>query len=190
MASFPSVVLQAPFRLEPRPEHKLPRAENKRQTGVQTPSVGNKIRFRGANSLGKHERNEVTLFRCGTFSAEHVVAVSSKPFFRFRLIAVTLWIRRGCHRLNVLSRTGLADLSCVCGVAGRAGGCVGLAGREIGPEKMLASLSRKSAESGVGGFRLARIEVENGLGRFACGGGRKRAGQNDDRNQAATRRFH
>ena len=82
----------------------------------------------GRNSLSQHERNEVTLFRRGTVSAEDVVAVSSKPFFRFRLIAVTLWIRRGRHRLNVLARAGLPGLSWVCRVAGRAGWRVGLAG--------------------------------------------------------------
>ena len=82
----------------------------------------------GRNSLSQHERNEVTLFRRHTFAAEHVVAVSSKPFFRFRLVAVTLWIRRGCHRLNVLARAGLPGLSWVCRVAGRAGWRVGLAG--------------------------------------------------------------
>src|ERR1700722_15208809 len=64
----------------------------------------------GRNSLSQHERNEVTLFRRGTFSAKHVVAVSSKPFFRFRLVAVTLWIPRRRHRLNVLARAGLPGL--------------------------------------------------------------------------------
>jgi hypothetical protein len=49
----------------------------------------------GRDSLSQHERNEVTLFRRGTFSAKHVVAVPSKPFFCFRLIAVALWIRGG-----------------------------------------------------------------------------------------------
>ena len=142
----------------------------------------------GINSLTQHERNEVALFRRGAFSAEHVVAVSSKPFLRFRLIAVTIWIRRGRHRLNVLAGAGLPGLSWVCRMTGRAGRRVGLACREIGPEEMLASLSRKSAEAGIGGFGLACIEIENG--RFASGGGRKRAGENDDRNQGTTGRLH
>src|SRR6516165_6218093 len=64
----------------------------------------------GRNSLSQHECNEVTLFRRRTFSAKHVVTISSKPFFCFLLIDVTLWIRRSSHRLNVLARARLPGL--------------------------------------------------------------------------------
>ena len=82
----------------------------------------------GRNSLSQHERDEVTLFGRCTVSAEHVVAVSSKPFFRFRLIDVALWICRRSHRLNIFARPGLPGLSCVCRMTRRAGRRVRLAG--------------------------------------------------------------
>ena len=122
-ALFPSAVLRAPFSPEPEQQIRRHGRQNNGQMAVQTLWAP-----MGRNSLSQHERDEVTLFGRRTVSAEHVVAVSSKPFFRFRLIGVALWICRRSHRLNVFARPGLPGLSCVCRMTRRAGWRVRLAG--------------------------------------------------------------
>jgi hypothetical protein len=102
-----------------------------------------------ALSLSKHESDEVAFFSRGAFPAQDVSAVSPKPLFGLLLIGIPLRVCRDRHRVNVLSGSGLANISWVLRVADSARGGVGLAARRIGPEERLAALAENppNAES-------------------------------------------